>query len=160
ARPRATSGARRSCDLVVADVDDLELFGAARGAQRDDVADRALQQGRRDRRDPRDASPRRIQLVDADDGDRATFAGLVEPGDRCAEVHALVRLAGVVDDHGAVETLRQEADAAVDLAELALAVDVVAVLGPVAVARRPGDHVDELRTVIAPELLQLLVQAL
>src|SRR4029434_423342 len=44
-----------SGQVVVADRDDLELFGAAPRSHRDDVADLCLQERRRDRRDPRDA---------------------------------------------------------------------------------------------------------
>src|SRR5262249_53881721 len=46
----------------------------------------------------------------------------------------------------------------VDLAQLAFAVDVVAVLGSIAVARRPGNRLDELRPVNLPQSLQLVVQ--
>ena len=56
-----------SGQLVVADRDDLELFGDARRSHRDDVADLYLQERRRDRRDPRDAPAGGIELVDADD---------------------------------------------------------------------------------------------
>jgi hypothetical protein len=62
-----------------------------------------------------------------------------------------VLLAGVVDHDRRVEPLPQEADAAVDLAQLLLAVDVVAVLRAIAVRRRPRDRVDELRPIDLPE---------
>ena len=64
-----------------------------------------------------------------------------------------------IDDFGDVEPLDQEADAAVDLAQALLAVDVVAVLGAVAVAGRPGDRRDELRPLLLHELLELARQA-
>ena len=92
-----------------------------------------------------------IELVDADDADGPFDAGFVGDGDGGAEVDPVVGLAGIVHHHGTVQALRQEADAAVDLAQLALAVDVVAVLGAIAVAGRPRDRVDELRPVDLPE---------
>ena len=66
-----------SGQLVVADRDDLELFGAARRSHRDDVADLCLQERRRDRRDPRDAPAGGIELVDADDAHGPFGAGFV-----------------------------------------------------------------------------------
>jgi hypothetical protein len=66
-----------SGQLVVADRDDLELFGAARRSHRDDVVDLCLQERRRDRRDPRDAAAGGIELVDADDAHGSFGAGFV-----------------------------------------------------------------------------------
>ena len=108
-----------------------------------------------------DTRPRAgIELVDADDADGALGAGLVGDRDGGAEVDPVVGLAGVVHHHRAVEALGQEADAAVDLAQLPLAVDVVAVLRAIAVAGRPRDRVDELRPVDLPQARELVVQPL
>src|SRR5205085_6037913 len=117
-------------------------------------------QRRRDRRDPGYAAAPGIALVDADDAHRALFSVLVGDGDRGAEIHLRVRSAGVVDDLRGVDPLIEKADAAVDLAQPALAVNVVAVLRAVAVARRPGDDVDQLRPLDLPQVRQLVVQAL
>ena len=57
-----------------------------------------------------------------------------------------------IDDLGVVEPLDQEADAPIDFAQALLAVDVVAVLGAVAVARRPGDRRDDLGPLLVDEL--------
>jgi hypothetical protein len=51
-----------SGQLVVADRDDLQLFGAARRSHRDDLADLCLQERRRDRRNPRDTLETRVTL--------------------------------------------------------------------------------------------------
>src|SRR5204863_502421 len=60
---------------------------------------------------------------------------------------------------GNVETPDQEADAAIDLAQALLAVDVVGVLGPVAVARGPSDRRDEFGALLLHEVLELVLHA-
>ena len=65
-----------------------------------------------------------------------------------------------VDDLGDVEPLGQEADAAVDLAQALLAVEVVAVLGAVAVLGRPRHRLDDLRPLVVEQRHQLVAQAL
>ena len=57
---------------------------------------------------------------------------------------------------GDVQPLGQEADAAVDLAQPLLAVEVVAVLRAVAVLRRPGHHLDHLRPLVVQQRHQLV----
>src|SRR3546814_20923170 len=51
-----------------------------------------------------------------------------------------------IDDLRRFHPLRQPAQPPVDLAHPLAAVDVIAILRTVAVARRPGDRLDELRT--------------
>jgi hypothetical protein len=77
-----------------------------------------------------------VDLVDADDPDGALLALLIGGRDRGPE-EDLVGLAapGRVDDLGVGQALAQVADPPVDLAQALLAVDVVAVLRAVAVAR-------------------------
>ena len=66
--------------------------------------------------------------------------------DRRAEEDLLVAVVQRrIDDLGDVEPLGQEADAAVDLAQALLAVEVVAVLRAVAVLGRPRHRLDHLR---------------
>jgi hypothetical protein len=87
-------------------------------------------------------------------------AGFVGHRDGGAEVDPVVVLPGVVHHDRAVEALGEESDAAIDLTQLPLAVDVVAVLRAIAVARRPRDGLDELRSVDVPEARELVVQPL
>jgi len=70
---------------------------------------------------------------------------LVLVGDGGAEIDAVgVGLLGRVDDFGAFQPLDQVADAAIDLAQAFLAIDIVAVLRAVAIARRLGNQLDHL----------------
>src|SRR5207245_9096994 len=65
---------------------------------------------------------------------------------------------GVVDHRRAVETLREVPDAPVDFAQLPLAVDVVAVLRAIAIARGPRHGRYERRPLDLPQTRQLFVQ--
>src|ERR1700722_16897839 len=91
-----------------------------------------------DRGYPADLAAGEIGFVDADDRDRGFGSVLGGVGDGRAEEHLVAPfLLSRVDPRGAFEPLRQEANAPVDLAQAPLAVDVVAVFRPVAVAGRP-----------------------
>jgi hypothetical protein len=75
-----------------------------------------------------------VHLVHALDGDGALLALAGRIGHRGAEEDLVVAVVGRRVGHlGDVQALGQEADAAVDLAQALLAVEVVAVLGAVAV---------------------------
>jgi hypothetical protein len=78
---------------------------------------------------------------------------------RAEEYLVAVFLALRVDHLGNLQPFRQKADAAVDLAQPLLAVDVVAVLGAVAVAGRPGHHLDHLWPLLAQQAAQLVLHA-
>src|SRR3954449_3889637 len=99
---KRTGAVYRLVEGVVADRDNLDRFGTAGRAQRDDVADPGLQHRRGHRRTPRDARIARIQFIDADDGDGALVTILVRERDGRSEVHPFVCLARVVDDNSAV----------------------------------------------------------
>jgi hypothetical protein len=71
-------------------------------------------------------------------------SGIGHGDPRTEEDLVVVALAQRVDNFGNVEALAQEADAAVDFAQAALAVDVVAVFRAVAVGSSPGHHLDHL----------------
>jgi serine/threonine-protein kinase len=71
---------------------------------------------------------------------------------------AVVCLARVVDHDGTVETLGQIADPLVDLAQSLLAVDVVAVLRAVAVARSPRHGRDDRRPLHLPQAGEFVLQ--
>src|SRR5471032_1143068 len=140
---------------------DLQLLDAVRRLEGDQVALARLGQRARHRRHPADLAVQWIELVDADDGDAALFAVLVAVGDGGAEedlVRAVVH-AGV-DDGGQVHPLGQEADAPVDLAQPPLAVDIVAVLGAVAVRRGPVHDAHHFRPRHVDQFEQLVLDAL
>src|SRR5690606_32697379 len=124
------------------------------------VAHARLQHRARQRRDPAYAPLRGIGLVHADDLPGLLVLGLeVAEAHRGAEEDLLQTLLALGVDHlGALDALDQEADAAVDLAQALLAVDVVAVLRAVAVARGPGHGLDQLGALEAHELIELDAQ--
>ena len=62
-------------------------------------------------------------------------------------------LRGGIDHLGRLHPLRQPAQPPVDLAQPLAAIDVVAILRPVAIARRPGNHLDQLGPLVAEQLL-------
>src|SRR5690606_32647129 len=145
--------------VAVFDFDDLDLFRPARGAQRHHVADAGLHQRARHRRDPAHLALLQPRLVDADDADGALAPLLVGIGHRGAEEYLLaVLLQPRIDRFGDLQPLQQEADAAVDLAQPLLAVEIVAVLRAVAVAGRPGDDLDHLRPLNGLQMAQLVLQ--
>src|SRR6185312_1757669 len=131
---------------LVADPHHFDGFGAGRRAQFDRVAFARLQKRAGDRRHPAHPAAIRVGLVDADDGDGARLAAPVLICDGGAEKHAAaILLLRRVHHLGDFEPLGQEADAAVDLAQTLFAIDIVAVLRAVAVARRPGHGLDHAR---------------
>ncbi len=82
-------------------------------------------------------------------------------GDGRAEEHLVaIFLLRRVDHLGGFEPLRQKTDAAVDLAQPALAIDIVAIFRAVAVAGRPGDGLDHFRALDPQQGSQLVLQLL
>jgi hypothetical protein len=59
-----------------------------------------------------------------------------------------------VDDLGMAQPAHQEAHASVDFSEAAFAIEVIAVLRPVAVAGGPGDDVDDTGTLGGAEVVE------
>ena len=156
---RQKSRRRSLAQVVVANRDDLEALGSAWRAHRHRVSHLCCQQRPGQRRAPRHARVAHIELVDADDGDFALVAGFVNDRHRRAEKHPLVLLACVVHHHRAIECLRQVADTAIDFAQLLLAVDVIAILRAIAVARGPRHRRDDRRTLFLPQARELVVQS-
>ena len=72
---------------------------------------------------------------------------------------APVRLLGRVGDPRILHPPREPVDAPVDLAQALLAVEIVAIFGAVAVRRRPGDRLHQLRALAGVERLIFLAQA-
>ena len=102
-----------------------------------------------------------IDFVDPDDGDRLFHAVGVGIRHRSAEEHLLIAIGPTAVDHfGQIEPLRQEAYAPIDFPQLALAVDVVAVLRAVAVGGGPGDHAHDFRACFIEQMQQLVLEPL
>ena len=138
----------------------FEILHAFRAGELHLVADSGAQQGARDGRQDTDRALAQIGLVGADDADRALGVVIVQirhlgPEEHARSVVGLRR----VDHDGVLEPLGQEADPAIDLAQPLLAVDVVAVLRPVAVAGGPGHGLDQLRPLDPPQAVELRPEA-
>jgi GTP pyrophosphokinase/guanosine-3',5'-bis(diphosphate) 3'-pyrophosphohydrolase len=158
-RRRGRRGRRRRRRGGVTHLEHLEALHARRRGHADLVAHPRLQQRARHRRDPAHLTLQRVDFVDALDRDRALAAGGVGVGDGGAEEHLVAAVVQRrVGDLGDVQPLRQEADAAVDLAQPLLAVEVVAVLAAVAVARRPRHRLHDLRPLDVQQRHQLRAQ--
>src|SRR5690606_29117802 len=96
----------------------------------------------------------------ADDAIFRDGAVLVLQLDLGAEEHAIRLVLARRHDRQRVETLAQELDAAVDLAQSLLAVDVLGVLRAVAVRGGLGDLARHARSLLAPQPLELGAQLL
>ena len=97
------------------------------------------------------SSPTRVTI-------RSTVV-LVGEGDGGAEPDpAPVGLAGRIGDLGLLHPLRQEVDPPVDLAQPLAAILIIGILGAVAIRRRPGDRLDQLRPLAAEQGLIFLAQ--
>src|SRR3546814_2053968 len=80
------------------------------------------------------------------------FRSVVGEFDRRAEPDAaLVGLPGGVDDARRLHASGEEAQAPVDLAQPLAAIDIVAILAAVAIARGPADHLHQLRPLAAQQ---------
>ena len=112
-------------------------------------------------RNPAYLAFQRIEFIDAQNGDRVLLAGLISIGDGGAEENLVAAvLAGRIDYFGQVQAFGEKTDAAVDLAQAALAIDIVAVFGAVAVGSGPVDHAHDFRALDIDQLQQLVLDAL
>src|SRR5882762_9775988 len=135
----------RGARSEVFDLNDLELLHAGRRAQLHHIALLGAQQRLGDGRDPAHMTLAEVNLVDADDLDRALLVARIGAGHGGAEEHLVGPGAPRGIDHlGIGQPLAEIAHAAVDLAQALLAVDVVAVLRAVAVASCPGHDLHDL----------------
>ena len=101
-----------------------------------------------------------IRLIDADDADLALLASLIGIEHRGAEENLIgFRVRGRIHHLSGLDSLVEESNPAVDFAKALLAVEIVAVFRPVAVARRPGDDVHHLRALNVDEMLALIKEA-
>jgi hypothetical protein len=101
-----------------------------------------------------------VALVGADDAVRLPLAVLVLDVDPRAEEHALRIARQVADDDHVFEPLRQEPHPPIDLAQALLAVDVLGVLAAVAHRRRIGHVLRDARTLLQPQLIELVAKLL
>ncbi|CFW47466.1 Uncharacterised protein [Bordetella pertussis] len=119
-----------------------------------------LGQRARHGRNPADLAGQRLGLVHAHDGHGALFAGAVHVEHGGAEENLIaVGLRGGIHHFGDIQALGQEAHAPVDFAQALLAVQVIAILGAVAVGRRPRHHLHDGRTLDVHQVRQLIAQA-
>src|SRR5215468_994463 len=103
---------------AIADFEHLELLDPGGSAELDDVALTRLHQRSGDRGYPAHLTADEVSLVDADDCDRLFGPVLGGVGDGRAEEHLVeLLLLSWIDDLGAFQALRQEADAPIDLAQ-------------------------------------------
>ena len=101
----------------------------------------------------------RLGLVHAHDGHRAFLAGAIHVEHGRAEEHLVaVGLQARIDHFGDVQALGQKAHAAVDFAQAFLAVEIIAVLGPVAVGRGPGHDLHHRRPLHVHQVRQFVAQ--
>src|SRR6202165_2102838 len=117
-----------------------------------------LEQRLGDWRDPRHAAVRRIDFVDADDADLFFFILHFYPYGG-AEEHVVGSAPLQIRPPRRFQPLDEKADAAVDLAQSPLAVDVVGVLGAIAERGRPGHRLHYLGALGLRQLLELGLQA-
>src|SRR5262249_19002723 len=122
----------RGSPSLVTDLDDREAPRARRRRHAHVGALALAEEGRADRRPPADALARGVDLVLADELELLLVAVVVFENHRGAEKDLVSALLRRVDDHRRVDALAQKAHAPIDLAELALAVDVLRVLRAVA----------------------------
>src|SRR3546814_3499982 len=136
----------------IGDRDDFPFLwtcGQHDGAQ---IADRCAAERAGERAVPADATGAGIGLVVADQRDGAPGVVLVGKLDGGAEPDAvLVELRRGVDDARGLHAPGEEGEAAVDLTQPLAAIDIVAILAAVAVARGPTDDLDQLRAFLAEQ---------
>src|SRR6185437_4020855 len=153
--PTATAAGPKASDVL--DFDHLDIVDPLGRAHLDHVAFLGAQQRLGDRRDPAHMALVELDLVDADDLDGALLAAAVGVGHGRAEEDLLGRgPSGRIDHLGVGQPLAEIADAAVDLAQPLLAVDVVAVLRAVAVAGGPAHDLHHFRPLLAHQAVELL----
>ena len=111
-----------------------------------EVAHRGTAQGTGYRRAPADLASGQVLLVVTDQGDDFLDTVLIGNRDGRSEPYlAFVRLGGWIDDLGGLHLLRQPRQLAVDLAHALAAIDIIAILAAITIARCPADDCDNLR---------------
>ena len=86
-------------------------------------------------------------------------AARIAVGDGGAEEHAVLLLVAGIDHLGDLQAFDEEADAALDLAQAFLPVEVIGIFRAVAVGRGPGHRLQELRPLDLDQRLQFRFQA-
>ena len=105
-----------------------------------------FEENSRDRRDPGNISYRGISLVDPDNTNLGFIALLIGINDGGAEDDLICRRSFIdIDDLARLDSLIQEADAAVDFTQTLFAVLVVGVFAAIAVGSRPSNDIHDVR---------------
>src|SRR5262245_14971718 len=100
-------------------------------------------------------------LVDANDPDRLLAVVAIAVNNRCAEINmAVVLLPRGIDNLGNLHSFAQESQSPVDLAQALFAVNVIAVLRAVAIARSPGDRLNDVGALDFLQLGKFLLEPL
>src|SRR5690349_22839789 len=151
-------------NAFVPNLEDPQVVGAAGCVKDDAIARSGLHQRASQWRHPADMVAIQIDLVDADDPHLPLSAGGVGVANRGPEED--VRFGAPasrrfrVDDFRGIDSLRQEANPSIDLAQPPLSVLVVRVLTAIAIARRPRYHLRDRRPFPAEQKLVLVLEPL
>ena len=125
----------------------LKFLYAFRGRQKHRVSLKVLEKNSGDRRDPGNISYRGVGLVDPDNTNLGFIALLIGINDGGSEEDLIRRRSFInVDDFARLDSLIQEADAAVDFTKTLFTLLVVGVFTAVAVRSRPSDDIHDIRT--------------
>lgn len=134
-------------DAFVADFEDGEGFGAARGMEKDFVVLGRSHEGAAEGRGPADVVAVEIDFIGADDADCALCAGGVGIAHGSSEEGFGSALTGSgsfgVNHLRGFNSLGEKTNAAIDLAKAPLAVLIVGVLTAIAIAGSPGNDFDD-----------------
>src|ERR1700693_6386270 len=150
------------CERLISHRKYLQLLGSARRFERYAVAFARLDQRARDGRNPAHVAACGVDLVHADDTDRAFPFAAAHGNGRAKEY--LVFVVGIaphrrVDHLAVVEPPDQKANAPIDFAQALLAVDVVAIFGAISVARGPRHYRHDTRPLLLDESSKLGFEA-
>ena len=146
-------------DRFVLDAHDFQRLIPARRPDDHRVAVTGLDEGFGKRRYPGDAAARQIGFVDADDT-VGFFRAVAPDHGHCSAEEDLVGLLafGGVHNRRNIHAFGQEADAAIDFAQAALAVDVVGIFRAVAIRRGPVDDLHQFGTLLVQQVQRLVLQ--
>ena len=124
----------------------LKFLYAFRCRQKHGVSLKMFEENSRDRRDPGNISYRGISLVDPDNTNLGFIALLIGINDGGAEEDLICRRSFIdIDDLARLDSLIQEADAAVDFTQTLFAVLVVGVFAAIAVGSRSSNDIHDVR---------------
>src|SRR3984893_10241298 len=145
----------------IGDLQNLNALDASRGPHLDDIAFARFQKRPGDRRHPADFVELRTRFVDAYDPNRLFFAPRVTINNFRAEIDPLpILLPRGIDGFGDFHSFAEKPHSSVDLPQAPLAVNIVAIFRPVAIAGGPGHRLDGFRTLDFLQLGKLVLEPL